>query len=211
MESAAQPEHRFLLGARGWEHAGWDADFYPDDLPADWRLAYYANQFPVVLVPAERFDAATGDELEEWADEVGEGFRFLVELSPQAAAEPEPTGARLERLGEALAGVVVDADTAREAVMQLGRRAPVFASLGEGPDLARVLRPLEPGLKVVGRAVAVLPPGAACRTVRQLRAWIDDLRQACSAPEIVLVLDGDPPPVGLLEEGQTLLELMGLR
>ena len=42
--------HGLRLGARGWRHAHWENDFYPDDLPPDWQLAYYANEFSTVLV-----------------------------------------------------------------------------------------------------------------------------------------------------------------
>ena len=44
-----------LLRARDWEHPAWNQEFYPDDLPEDWRLSYYANEFPVVLVPVSEF------------------------------------------------------------------------------------------------------------------------------------------------------------
>jgi len=37
-----------VVGARGWEHAQWLETYYPDDLPEDWQLDYYANEFGCV-------------------------------------------------------------------------------------------------------------------------------------------------------------------
>ena len=39
-----------LIGTRGWDHAS-GGDFYPADLPDDWRFCYYSNNLRSVLVP----------------------------------------------------------------------------------------------------------------------------------------------------------------
>lgn len=71
-------EHRLLIGCRDWEQPAWAQTFYPDDLPADWRLTYYANQFRVVLVPPERL-VASDVALADQAGDTDEGFRFVCE------------------------------------------------------------------------------------------------------------------------------------
>ena len=76
------------LFARGWEHAFWSGGFYPEDLPDEWRLTYYANEFGGVLVPAERWQAADETVLHEWIDDVHEKFLFYIELT-----QPQPTPA----------------------------------------------------------------------------------------------------------------------
>jgi len=63
------------VGACDWDHPQWQGSFYPGDLPEDWRLSYYANEFSTVLVPEARW-RAVGVEMEEWSDEVPEGFQF---------------------------------------------------------------------------------------------------------------------------------------
>ncbi len=70
-----------LVGARGWEHEAWTGSFYPQDLPEDWRLTYYANAFRSVLVPAERLASVTGENLTRWREEVPEDFLFYLEVS----------------------------------------------------------------------------------------------------------------------------------
>lgn len=89
---------RFLLGAAGWEHPQWTAAFYPEDLPPDWRLAYYAHFFGCVLAPAA---AWRGAALAGWLADTPEHFRFLLEDGPGAAAAQRELGARCAGVVEA--------------------------------------------------------------------------------------------------------------
>ena len=89
------------IGARGWLHPGWEATFYPDDLPEEWRLGYYANEFSTVLLPAEQWLAADGEALAEWAEEAHEGFRFVLESD---GASAERLSAAAQAMGERLGG-----------------------------------------------------------------------------------------------------------
>ncbi len=63
------------VGACDWQHAHWQGSFYPEDLPEDWQLSYYANEFSVVLVPEVRWRAEAAD-FDEWLDQVPQGFQF---------------------------------------------------------------------------------------------------------------------------------------
>jgi uncharacterized protein YecE (DUF72 family) len=42
-------EHVVLIGACGWQHNDWTGEFYPDDLPEEWRLGYYAHEYQVSI------------------------------------------------------------------------------------------------------------------------------------------------------------------
>lgn len=80
--------HLVLIGAVGWLHPAWDGAFYPDDLPADWRLSYYNTQFQAVYLPASFWQAATTETWVAWLDDTLEGFRFLLEPGDPARAQP---------------------------------------------------------------------------------------------------------------------------
>lgn len=204
----------YFLGARGWEYPAWDGRFYPDDLPSDWRLIYYANEFSTVLVPEDRFAAASNEELEEWAEEVPEGFRFFVEIRQKALEEGdvETLAARLQLLGEHLGGVVIPGPSAHrcENADTIRELAPVFGQWGSGSELLRLLRPLGSSPQSVGQSVSILGEDAACHSVRQLRGWVEDVGEVCSAKDLFLFLDGPTPDIQLLQDGKTMLELMGL-
>ena len=40
-----------IVGARGYLHSHWQDVFYPDDIPEEWRLGFFANEFNALLVP----------------------------------------------------------------------------------------------------------------------------------------------------------------
>ena len=90
----------------GWWALG-DADgFFPEDLPPEWRLTYYANQFGAVLVPPDAWPAGTA--LRDWRDDVHGGFRFYLGWDDRAGAGTarELLDQAHGALGDTLAAVV---------------------------------------------------------------------------------------------------------
>lgn len=80
--------HRLIVGARGWNHDGWNGTFYPEDLPQDWRLSYYANEFTGVLVPEPVWRAADPSIIGGWLGDVADGFLFYLEQhDPRASSQ----------------------------------------------------------------------------------------------------------------------------
>ena len=69
-----------LIGAAGWEHENWVGNFYPQDLPDDWRFGYYANRLRSVLVPSELWQST---EIEAYVnillEDVYPEFRMVLE------------------------------------------------------------------------------------------------------------------------------------
>jgi Uncharacterized conserved protein len=89
-----------LIAPLGWDHDGWSGTFYPDDLPPEWRLAYYGNEFRAVVVPAALWQQADAATAAQWAADTAEGFSFLLE----AADTPPPVTLR-EALADRYGGV----------------------------------------------------------------------------------------------------------
>lgn len=92
-------EESIRVGACDWDMAHWPGVFYPQDLPEDWRLSYYANEFSVVLVAESKWSSA---DFEQWADEVPENFRFYL----QCEKNPENIQQLKQTLGESFGGFV---------------------------------------------------------------------------------------------------------
>ena len=46
-------DKNITVGSYGWRHPHWRGSFYPEDLPEDWQLSYYSNEFSVVMVTDE--------------------------------------------------------------------------------------------------------------------------------------------------------------
>ncbi len=98
-----------VVGSLDWDHDAWAGSFYPQDLPREWRLGYYANEFRAVLVPGRRFAQADVAQVESWRADVPSGFAFWVEVAPPALARAGPA---LRALGPALGGVVASSPPA---------------------------------------------------------------------------------------------------
>jgi hypothetical protein len=73
-------DRQCYLGTVGWLHDDWIGALYPDDLPEDWRLAYYSTQFSCVYLPCQMWEGCTENEIVSWLADVHEGFRFVVEV-----------------------------------------------------------------------------------------------------------------------------------
>ncbi|SCZ50582.1 DUF72 domain-containing protein [Thiohalomonas denitrificans] len=98
------------IGAYGWDHDGWQGHFYPDDLPAEWRLGYYAGEFSAVVVPVADWIGLTPEMADEWRSDTSAEFRFYLELPGEGAPSMEPgrLSAIAAPLGERLGGLVAD-------------------------------------------------------------------------------------------------------
>lgn len=66
------------IGTYGWCHPDWSGTFYDPDLPADWRLSWYANHFRTVVIPADYVLSA--DRIDRWLADTDPAFRFILEI-----------------------------------------------------------------------------------------------------------------------------------
>ena len=100
-------QYRIRFGTVGWQHAQWHGDFYPDDLPEDWTLPFYGNEFPVVAVPASAWSDEPSEQIEEWLDNSDVHFRFVFEWSWQNAADLRAFCQRLQPIQAKTLGIVL--------------------------------------------------------------------------------------------------------
>ncbi|MCB1863907.1 MAG: hypothetical protein KDG50_00625 [Chromatiales bacterium] len=160
------------VGALGWDEPEWRNGFYPDDLPEDWRLGYYANEFSTVLVPQRLWWNATDQTWAGWADLVSPAFRFW--LHADAGTLPGAPGAALTRaasgLGGRLAGVLCEGACAAAAA---------HGALPDGPPVET--GHAEAGLRVFGSAI--LATNLSTRDLPALRAVIERTRTLAGASE----------------------------
>ena len=82
----------------GWWGLADARGYYPDDLPRDWRLAYFANEHIGVYLPSAVWGAFPAVRLRSWQEEVHGRFGFFLQYPPQAVG----AGARPEQARDAL-------------------------------------------------------------------------------------------------------------
>ena len=69
-----------LVGTRDWASADWADNYYPENLPEDWRFCYYSNQFRAVLVPWEVWSDIDAAGADAWLQDSDPEFRFVLEI-----------------------------------------------------------------------------------------------------------------------------------
>lgn len=202
------PEPRLRIGPCGWDHPGWQGGFYPDDLPADWRLGFIATAAQAVLIPAGDWVSAGAVGCARWAAEVPDTFRFYLEVDePERLAPAGACGAALgDRLGGLLLREVPDAGPALEQAAGVPLILP--ATAGPGPTW-RLWATAE-ALPTAGR-VGVLLLCTEGRALRALRQSLEAFAQARDGDADLAVLVTDPAPsAARLRELRVLAELLGL-
>ena len=114
------------IAAYGWEGESWQG-FYPADLPEDWRLDFYSNEFRSVVVPLDMWQGITADVAEEWLDAVHAEFRFYFDVTDGQIPTPEQSAA-IELLGIQWGGWVcrncLRIDDATPSIWYEGETAP---------------------------------------------------------------------------------------
>jgi len=176
----AENSHKLLIGARGYQHADWMTSFYPEDLPEDWRLAYYANEFNLLVIGWAQLENTL-----TFIEDVADDFRFVVELPVSVNEETLSTHvACLQQAGKHCAGVIVAAE--RSGVCEMfAKMIPCYIE-GES-NLIRI---------------------HAGTSLKELRVKMETALKAQSIFPVLFVVDGEPPDVELLRNAKIMFELL---
>jgi hypothetical protein len=178
----------------GWWALADAAAFYPEDLPDDWRLTYFANSYPAVFVPEARWRSLSADTLSVWAADVHAGFRFYLEAGMDLPAERRTAAAAL---GQTLAALV-DTRPLADAAAESGHGG-LHALHDPGSSTTAAVPPL---------GVAARCPPALNRDLRGARAWLDDVTATLGEVPRLIVLER--PSSVELERWRDLLALLGV-
>lgn len=188
---ADNSEYGLRLGARGWQHPHWQSTFYPIDLPHDWQLGFYANEFTALLVPAQYWPQ--NYEVEQWCDDVSARFRFYLEYS--AVDDEQTFVARCRDFGPLLGGVISDIDRSMDL------DCPLYVLPNSDQPLT-----LLKAVNDKAATLAMIKLGDA--DLRQQRQWLDNLHLQSENLAAVLVSDNELA-IEKLQSLKTLIELMG--
>ena len=225
-----------MIGTRGWNPAP-GGDFYPPELPDDWRFCFYSNNLRSVLVPQAIWDSAQRTDVAQWLEDSDPAFRFVMEL-PATLGLPLTQGKReqalarfletLEPVAPRTAGLLlrimpdteVLPDWFEHVLNRLADIAPLCVDLPEGPWRApTVLAVLErqgAGLAWhCAREVAPHPGGrlmvafAPPAPAREVRHWIERLAQ-WQGRDSYAGLFFEPDAAKAAQEARLIAELMGV-
>jgi len=98
-----------ICSTMGFEHATWNAQYYPENCPEAWRLAYFMNDFRAVYLPSAAWNESEA-QTAAIADELEEGFELVIEWPSSYAPDIQAILGRLAPLKENIACVVLNVD-----------------------------------------------------------------------------------------------------
>jgi uncharacterized protein YecE (DUF72 family) len=145
---------RVLAGTSGFSYKEWKGSFYPEDLPAEQMLSFYAARLPAVEINNTFYRMPKPALLASWAEQVSPQFRFVLKASQRITHH--------KRLKEAGSEVAYFFQTA--------------ATLGErlGPALFQLPPNLKKDLPRLEAFLAVLPEGARAAFEFRHASWFED-------------------------------------
>ncbi len=192
------------VGVYGWQHFAAKADLYPDDLPPDWRLSFYANEFASACLDfpqlAEEWVLFT-----QWVEDLPQSFQLSLALPVTAS---EGALSNLSGQGEWAISYLLSSKGQGARWLPSGALHPLLSSLGihSPQQIVEWSSCWTPDSPVNGSAIAIFPSGS---DMRQYRQWIEQWVEGNSEQELTLWLDGAAASYSELSGLKTLVELMG--
>ena len=163
---------RVLTGTSGYSYKEWKGLFYPEDLPADGMLRYYAEKLSAVEINNTFYRMPRAEVLSRWAEQVPDRFRFALKASQQITHR--------QRLKDSA-----------EAAAYFFR---VAATLGDrlGPVLFQLPPNFRKDLPRLAAFLEILPPASRCAFEFRHESWFsDDVFDALKARACALCLAED--------------------
>jgi len=178
---------RVLAGTSGYAYKEWKGSFYPEDLPADGMLGYYASQFGAVEINNTFYRMPSERILIGWAEQVPDDFRFVLKASQKITHH--------KRL--------------KDAADEVGYFTRVASSLGPrlGPTLFQLPPYLKKDLPRLEAFLDTLPRRWRAAFEFRHESWFDDdVFAALRAREVALCIadtgeEGDAPFVATAPYG----------
>lgn len=209
----------------GFDDSAWAASYYPDNCPADWRIAYFSNDFRGVYLPFDTWYEQPGF-VHMLAQELEAGFELTIGWP--SLVQDRSVKAILDQLSPlqgAIRSVVIDAAAVGGEVCfrwaeEIGQHYTVvfdhmtaeIATLAEQKNGARhcgVWRPAlsdEPAMS--GSLLIVILP---CQSLRDIKQILSQLSAAARrGVRIRLFFEPAAQSAARAMETRTLIELMGL-
>ncbi|HEX5271946.1 MAG TPA: DUF72 domain-containing protein [Gemmataceae bacterium] len=112
------------VGTSGYSYPDWVGPFYPEGTRPNRMLAYYTGQFPLVELNFTFYRPPTPDVLARLADQVPDGFQFLVKVPRTISHEERP----------------LDLPLFRRAVEEVHRRGRLMGLLCQLPQASHYTR-----------------------------------------------------------------------
>lgn len=230
-------DYRILIGASGWQYPSWSNEvFYPDDLPEDWYLSFYANEFPIVLVPESQWDNSASIKafVEEINEQATAGFQCLLESTWQEGNNIYQRICGLASINSFISGLLLSVEIEQLESLALSAEFIRLTAVVDicidlkGADTVDVSKQVitfcdkhnislcweGDGMVVVPNASRLWVARCNCEgeqnaTMQQLKVLIaEQLKREVQTRKHVIIVDGSPPKIEAIRNAMVMLDLM---
>ena len=145
---------RVFTGTSGYAYKEWKGTFYPEKLPTAEFLRYYGGKFPTVEINNTFYRMPTEKLLLQWAEQVPDGFRFVLKASQKIT--------HFKRL--------------RDVGDELGYFIRTATALGDklGPTLVQLPPNMKKDLPRLTDFLALFPPRWKAAVEFRHASWLED-------------------------------------
>ncbi|MEP7327418.1 MAG: DUF72 domain-containing protein [Gemmatimonadota bacterium] len=162
-----------LVGMSGYSYKEWKGGFYPEDLPAEGMLPFYAERFPAVEINNTFYRMPTEKLLLQWAGQVPADFVFVLKATR-----------RITHMNR-LKGVAEHVEYFLRTGSVLGAR--------QGPSFFQLPPNFKKDLPLLQDFLSLIPPRCPAAMEFRHESWFsDDVYQALKSHDVALcVVDSD--------------------
>jgi hypothetical protein len=197
------------VGLYDWDQFPVSGEYYPPDLPVEWKLSYFSNEFDSACLNLDVL-LSRRELLLHWCEDLRESFQLSFSL--KHTDQLNLLSALVQDAAISIQYLVVDASISSK-LLHTKSLQPVLSAAGihgsgqiiAATDLYLPDQPGEPH-----SAVGLFPASAS---MRQYRDWIDEWNRNEAAElndrDKTFWLSGSSADYRLLNECRALVELMG--
>ncbi len=190
------------VGLFNWASFPLQNGFYPADLPAEWKLSFYANEFESACINLCEIVAA--DQFFEWFEDLPEEFQLSFMIDPSQLNMLT----ELVNQGGLKIHYLLVAPSEPDILSQNSANKTLLsgATICDSERVVSLSTIWTPDNDSQSSAIALLPDSNDLRLYRQ---WIELWVENSSQQKLTLWLDGGTARYSTLSELRTLVELMG--
>lgn len=196
--------HSISVGVFDWINFPKRQGFYPDDIPEDWKLVFYSNEFNSACLSLSAL-ASQAELLPEWVADLPEEFELCLYIEHSAQIPIIQT--LLQDEDCQINALIVDQFGSNNLLHKENLQSVLSAEL-EIYELNDVWTPMNPAKQ--NSRFAIFPMAENIRQYRKwVELWLNSGATDSSVEHKTLWLQGADTSYQQLSEIRTLTELMG--
>ena len=202
-------QQSITVGVHDWTEFSPSKGFYPPDLPEDWRLSYFANEFDSACISLAPLSSNL-ELLSGWCEDLPDSFELSFSLNHidqlQVLTDLQ------QQVPVSIRYLVVDSSNSDLLTQIKSMQSGSFsAAINRGVKIFSLKDVWRPDTNnTQGSSLALRPTAASLRQYRHwIEAWLQSVSPDNQHEHLTLWLPGSGTDYRLLSDCRTLVEMMG--